>query len=82
METVAIHPAARPDLSGLAPGKEGGRVDFFSEVFGREFIFDVEPAVYLQHATAWQQLGAAFIGGCCGTRPAHIAALARGLRRA
>lgn len=36
---------------------------------------DVLPAVYAQHARQWIRQGAAVIGGCCGTRPDHIAAL-------
>lgn len=37
---------------------------------------DLDPAAYLAHAAAWRQAGATVIGGCCGTRPAHIAAIA------
>jgi len=36
---------------------------------------DVLPAAYARHAQQWVQHGAAIIGGCCGTTPAHIAAL-------
>jgi homocysteine S-methyltransferase len=36
---------------------------------------DVQPAAYAQHARRWFRLGAAIIGGCCGTTPEHIAAL-------
>ncbi len=36
---------------------------------------DVQPAAYAQHARRWLQQGAAIVGGCCGTTPAHIAAL-------
>jgi S-methylmethionine-dependent homocysteine/selenocysteine methylase len=36
---------------------------------------DVQPAAYAQHARRWIRLGAAIIGGCCGTTPEHIAAL-------
>jgi S-methylmethionine-dependent homocysteine/selenocysteine methylase len=36
---------------------------------------DVLPAAYAQHAEQWVQRGAAIVGGCCGTTPAHIAAL-------
>jgi S-methylmethionine-dependent homocysteine/selenocysteine methylase len=36
---------------------------------------DVLPAAYAQHALQWVQHGAAIVGGCCGTTPAHIAAL-------
>jgi S-methylmethionine-dependent homocysteine/selenocysteine methylase len=37
---------------------------------------DLDPAAYLEHARAWWDAGATVVGGCCGTRPAHIALLA------
>jgi S-methylmethionine-dependent homocysteine/selenocysteine methylase len=40
---------------------------------------DISPAQYLGHARTWAQHGAQLIGGCCGIRPAHIAALRQGL---
>ncbi len=36
---------------------------------------DLTPERYALHAADWLQTGATVIGGCCGTRPAHIAAL-------
>jgi S-methylmethionine-dependent homocysteine/selenocysteine methylase len=39
------------------------------------------PARYLQHAITWADSGAQLIGGCCGTGPEHIRALASGLPR-
>ncbi len=44
----------------------------WARVFGPEFIFSVDPDCYLQHAASWRQLGASFVGGCCGTTPEHI----------
>jgi len=35
----------------------------------------VTPAAYAAAAAGWLQLGARLIGGCCGTTPAHTAAL-------
>jgi S-methylmethionine-dependent homocysteine/selenocysteine methylase len=37
---------------------------------------DLDPAAYLAHARQWWDAGATVIGGCCGTRPAHIEVLA------
>jgi S-methylmethionine-dependent homocysteine/selenocysteine methylase len=48
----------------------------WARVFGAEFIFNVDPDAYLQHAVTWREFGAAFVGGCCGTRPEHIHRLA------
>lgn len=33
-------------------------------------------ARYLEHARRWVAAGASIVGGCCGTGPAHVAALA------
>jgi S-methylmethionine-dependent homocysteine/selenocysteine methylase len=43
---------------------------------------DLDPAAYLGHAREWWNAGATVVGGCCGTRPAHIAAIAGDLGRA
>ncbi len=37
---------------------------------------DVEPGPYARAAREWVRLGARVLGGCCGTQPAHIRALA------
>lgn len=39
------------------------------------------PARYLAQARAWAAAGATLLGACCGTGPAHIAALADQVRR-
>lgn len=36
---------------------------------------DLDPGAYAHHVTQWLAAGATVVGGCCGTRPAHIAAL-------
>lgn len=36
---------------------------------------DLDPAAYTAHAQHWLTAGATVIGGCCGTRPAHVASL-------
>ncbi len=36
---------------------------------------DLDPASYAGFASDWLDAGASIIGGCCGTRPAHIATL-------
>lgn len=37
----------------------------------------ISPAELAHHAESWIDAGATIIGGCCGTTPAHIAALRR-----
>lgn len=44
------------------------------------FTDEYPPPRYLEAAERWAEMGASVIGGCCGTTPDHIAALARGLR--
>ena len=39
-----------------------------------------DPQQYLEYAKGWSEQGARIIGGCCGTRPAHIRALREWLR--
>jgi len=36
---------------------------------------DLDPEIYAVHARDWLKAGATVVGGCCGTRPAHIARL-------
>ena len=45
------------------------------DVAGWTLTDDVLPQAYAQHAQRWLEQGARIIGGCCGTTPAHIAAL-------
>jgi S-methylmethionine-dependent homocysteine/selenocysteine methylase len=40
-----------------------------------EMRTDLDPESYANHAAQWLQAGATVVGGCCGTRPAHIARL-------
>jgi S-methylmethionine-dependent homocysteine/selenocysteine methylase len=44
-------------------------------ILGWRFSQTVTPAAYFDYARRWRDLGAAIIGGCCGTTPEHIAAL-------
>jgi S-methylmethionine-dependent homocysteine/selenocysteine methylase len=37
---------------------------------------DATPEAFARHAAAWQRAGASGVGGCCGTGPAHLAAIA------
>jgi S-methylmethionine-dependent homocysteine/selenocysteine methylase len=50
------------------------------EATGREMACDVDAREYALLARRWAELGAAFIGGCCGTTPEHIRLLAEALR--
>jgi len=39
------------------------------------------PEAYARRALDWAAAGARIVGGCCGTRPEHVAAIGRGLNR-
>ncbi len=43
------------------------------------FDLEVTPERFVEHARGWVTSGALLIGGCCGTTPEHIAALAGAL---
>jgi S-methylmethionine-dependent homocysteine/selenocysteine methylase len=38
-------------------------------------VCDIPPDAYVVQAKQWAKMGVRLIGGCCGTNPAHIAAL-------
>ena len=42
---------------------------------------DLDPRHYAEHVADWLEAGATVVGGCCGTRPAHIAVLRELLER-
>jgi homocysteine S-methyltransferase len=41
----------------------------------------IEPAAFGAAARRWIAAGAAFVGGCCGTRPGHVRALVEAAHR-
>lgn len=45
-----------------------------------ETVFDLGPDAFAGHVREWIELGAQIIGGCCGSSPQHIAAMAAVLR--
>jgi methionine synthase I (cobalamin-dependent) len=47
---------------------------------GDELIYDGTPEVMADYAVKVHKLGAKFIGGCCGSTPAHISAMASALK--
>jgi S-methylmethionine-dependent homocysteine/selenocysteine methylase len=66
--------AAERTLAYVERLRETGRpFGAYANFFGRS-----APAEdYAIYARAWVDVGASIVGGCCGTGPAHIAALAR-----
>jgi S-methylmethionine-dependent homocysteine/selenocysteine methylase len=43
---------------------------------------DCPPEAFAEHAADWLAAGASLVGGCCGTTPGHIAAVAQRMRSA
>ena len=46
---------------------------------GDHFEYDADPATMAEHAATVRALGIDIIGGCCGSTPAHIAAISQAL---
>jgi S-methylmethionine-dependent homocysteine/selenocysteine methylase len=55
-----------------------GNVGHVDDVVGWTLTHAVSPEDYAVQARGWRALGATIIGGCCGTGPAHVAAVADG----
>jgi methionine synthase I (cobalamin-dependent)/5,10-methylenetetrahydrofolate reductase len=52
----------------------------YPEVINERTIYAHNPEYFAERSLAIQKLGAKIIGGCCGTTPAHIRAIAKRLR--
>jgi methionine synthase I (cobalamin-dependent) len=75
--------AVRPALEAVERHWDGIRGAYpHSGHFERpNWVFEeVAPAVLAEEAEAWVRDGARIVGGCCGTRPEHIRAIAERLR--
>ena len=68
-----MRPLTRLPLSGQPNAGLPARVE------GR-FLYFASPAYYADFARQAVQLGVNYVGGCCGTTPAHIAAMRAALR--
>lgn len=52
------------------------------EQVGGRIMYPATPEYFAQYARAFAGAGAVIIGGCCGTTPAHVAAMHAALKRA
>ncbi len=79
------NPEVTLDAIEIIRGHFAGPIGVYAETGGWEppnWVFDgLTPGEYLHEAIAWAESGAKLIGGCCGTGPGHIRALADGLAR-
>jgi S-methylmethionine-dependent homocysteine/selenocysteine methylase len=84
---LGVNCAPWAELAACLPVLRASALPFFAyanlgaPLLGGLRTHHAPPADFAAHAAAWIDAGAALIGGCCGTTPAHVAALAR-LRRA
>ena len=51
------------------------------QVVGDTVVYEADPATLADHVADYASQGARIVGGCCGTTPEHIAAIARALGR-
>ena len=49
-------------------------------VAGDAVVYDADPETFAGHVREFAERGARVVGGCCGSTPEHIAAIARALR--
>jgi 5-methyltetrahydrofolate--homocysteine methyltransferase len=49
------------------------------QLVGDRFVYDASPEALADHARALRALGVDLVGACCGSTPAHIAAMGRAL---
>jgi 5-methyltetrahydrofolate--homocysteine methyltransferase len=66
--------AAQPELPVIAKANAG-----IPEVVGTEVVYNGSPEVMAAYATEVWEEGARLIGGCCGSTPDHIRAMAEAL---
>lgn len=76
MEQIAaeVAEARTGDLLLVAQSNAG-----LPQVVGDHFEYDATPGDLAAHATRLGELGIDLVGGCCGSTPAHIAAVAQRL---
>jgi 5-methyltetrahydrofolate--homocysteine methyltransferase len=72
MEIIAAEmvQARTGDLLLIAQSNAG-----LPQVVGDHFEYDATPGELAAHATRLAELGIDLVGGCCGSTPAHIAAM-------
>jgi 5-methyltetrahydrofolate--homocysteine methyltransferase len=72
MATIAAQlAAARPEGLLLVAQSNAG----LPQLVGDHFEFDASPEVMAEHTRELRAVGIDLIGGCCGSTPAHIAAM-------
>ena len=50
-------------------------------IVGDAVVYEADPAMLAEHVSGYVDRGARIVGGCCGSTPEHIAAIAHALQR-
>jgi len=74
IEAIKKIRAANPDLPIIAKANAG-----VPKMVGTEVVYDGSPEVMAAYAADVWKEGATLIGGCCGSSPAHVKAMAEAL---
>ena len=51
------------------------------KVVGAEVVYEAGPEMLAEHVAHYVEQGVRIVGGCCGSTPAHVAAIAGALGR-
>ena len=51
------------------------------KIVGADVVYEADPTMLAAHAVRCVEQGARIVGGCCGSTPEHVAAIARALGR-
>ncbi len=76
-EAVKKMRAANPNVVLVAKANAG----IPHVVAGGDIVYDGSPTLMAKYALSVREIGASLIGGCCGSTPEHIRAMAKALRK-
>jgi 5-methyltetrahydrofolate--homocysteine methyltransferase len=51
------------------------------QIIGANVVYEAGPEMLAEHVVAYVEQGVKIVGGCCGSTPEHVAAIARALGR-
>jgi 5-methyltetrahydrofolate--homocysteine methyltransferase len=51
------------------------------KIVGAEVVYEADPVMLAEHVARYVEQGAKIVGGCCGSTPDHVAAIAQALGR-
>lgn len=78
-EVVRGMAAAAKTMHGYATGLSAMPNAGFPEERGERVFYPATPEYFADYAVRFVEMGARLVGGCCGTTPAHIAAMREAL---